>query len=160
MKPKDALAKLHTDGTFSTWRGDHPDTILAHIFLESDNIQIGYFDPVKNNMTTFVLGEELKMIPDQEILKGNSEIQELDINEVIVSPQEALEAADALRKTHYTDERVLKSLSILQNFDGSCVYNITYFTMTFKTVNIKVSAIDASIINHSIGSLAGFDKKA
>ena len=158
MNPKQVVQSLESDGGFQRWRTNHPDDILAHIFLETDNIQVGFFDPSRSTMTTFIVGTELHIIPDQEILRGDSAIDPLDLSQIRFSPQQAQEVADALRKTHYTAEQVIKTLSILQTIDGLCVYNITYFTASFKTINIKVSAIDGSVVRHSIGSLVDLEK--
>lgn len=158
MNPKEIMSKLAANPEYQAWIAAHPKDILAHIFLEPDNVQVGYFDAEKNLMTTFVVADELKIIPDQEILRGDGVIDPLDIDEVTQTPESAKAAADTIRKEHYTAQSVLKSLIILQKLEGICVYNITYFTAAFKTINIKVNAIDGSIIHHSLASLVDFDK--
>ena len=47
----------------------------------------------------------------------------------------------------------------MQKTDLGAIYNITFFTQSFKTINVKVSAITGKVIDHSSQDLMGFDKK-
>lgn len=156
------LSFLENNSVFKDWKDSHKDYFLAHIFvmLDEANIdvwQLGFFDKQKNMMTTFVVDKNVvKIIPDQEILKSGAEIIPLDFNAVKISEFSAMNIANNLLRTEYSREKVAKTFFILQQIDTLPVYNITFFTASFKTINIKVNSVDGKIIHHSQGSIADF----
>ncbi len=162
MEIKDVLFELESNLEFKDWRKSHKDDFLAHAFvmLDDANIdswQIGFFNSKKNQMTTFIIEKNaLKMIPDQEILKSDIGIFALAANEVQVSIHCALNLATQLLRKEYSAKNVIKTFFIIQQLRDVPIYNITFFTQDFKTINIKINAANEKILHHSISSVADF----
>ena len=162
MEFKKLIEEIESTKEFKDWKEKHPDFYLVHAFVMKDQSnqevwQIGYYDKKTNKMEIIVKqGDKIEFAPAQEILKASQEILPLDPDEVKIDPEEALEAAKECIKENYPKEPVLKHFFIIQHLEGATVYNITYVTQTFKTINIKVSVADGKIIKHSCEKLADF----
>lgn len=163
MELKEILAVLEKSSEFKSWRKSHEKAYLAHAFVMMDEAnkdiwQIGYFDSGNNLMSTFVVSSgKIDLIPDQEVLKSEHTIGELEPEKVKLSVKEALDIAEKFRKENYSKEIVAKSFFIIQVVDAhGQVFNITFFTASFKTINIKLSTIDGKVLHHSCETLAAF----
>lgn len=163
MELKDIVAKLEQSKEYKEWKESHKDTFLAHAFVMLDEPnkntwQMGYFDSSKNKMTTFVVSsEKIDMIPDQEVLKTDQKITPLNVEDVTLTVAEALDLAQKARVEHYSKEITAKTFFIIQNLEAhGPVFNITYFTAAFKTVNIKISTKNGEVLHHSVQALAAF----
>ena len=167
MDVKEVVSKLCSSSLFSEWRSSHKDDFLAHVFvmldclkrdsLNSGDCQVGFFDCVKNCMTTFFVdGSNVRIVPDQEILKSDSGIFELDVGSISFGVESALDCACSLLRREYSAQNVLKTFLIVQQLNGIPVFNITFFSSGFKTFNVKVSAVDCSVVHHSVASVAAF----
>ena len=106
MELKDVIPKLESSKEFKDWQESHKEAFLAHAFVmleEPREWQIGYFGG--KTMTTFVLqGDSVKVIPDQEVLKAQSGISKLNIDDVKISIDKALEISDKYPKEWRGDE--------------------------------------------------------
>ena len=162
MELKDVLELLEKSSVFKNWQSLHKNDFLSHAFVMLDELnvdiwQVGFFDKKNSLMNTFfVENEEVKIIPDQEVLRSDAEILELDSKKVKVSSKDVMDSARHILKTEYKGQPVVKTFFILQQFKSVPVYNITFFTQAFKTVNIKISAVDGKILHHSQNALAEF----
>jgi hypothetical protein len=163
MELKEVLASVEKSSEFKTWRDSHKKAYLAHAFVMLDEAnkdiwQIGYFDSENNLMSTFVVSSgKIEIIPDQEVLKSEHKIEELEPEKVKLSVKEALDVAEKYRKEHYSKEIVAKTFFIIQVVDNhGQVFNVTFFTAAFKTINIKLSTIDGKVLHHSCETLAAF----
>lgn len=163
MELKDVLALLEKNDAFKGWRVTHPDAFLAHAFVMLDEPnqhiwQIGYFDESKNTMSTFVMqGTSIDIIPDQDVLKAEQRITPLDPAEVMLPVAEALGIAQKTRLQHYAREQPAKTFFIIQHLpEHGAVFNITFFTASFKTINIKLSTKNGAVLHHSMQALASF----
>jgi hypothetical protein len=119
--------------------------------------QIGYYNASKDKMVTFIVSPEtIDITQEQEVVKAKQTIAELDIEKVKISFEEALETAKKCREEHYKNELVMKSFFIIQEIDNISMFNITYLTHGFKTINIKINASDGKVVKHTIGVIAEF----
>jgi len=162
MEFKKLIEEIESTKQFKEWKESHPDFYLVHAFVMKDQSnkemwQIGYYDKKTNKMEIIVKQDDaLEFAPAQEILKASQEILPLNPDDVKIGVSEALEKAQECIKENYPKEPILKNFFIIQHLEGATVYNITYVAQTFKTINIKVSAIDGKIIKHSCQKLADF----
>lgn len=162
MEIKEVLLELELNSEFKQWRKSHSDDFLAHAFvmLDEANIdswQIGFFNSKQNQMTTFIIEKDsLKMIPDQEILKSDIGIFALSADEVKVSIHAALNLATQILRREYSGKKCIKTFFIIQQLRDVPVYNITFFTQDFKTINIKINAANETILHHSMSAVADF----
>ncbi|MBN1645343.1 PepSY domain-containing protein [Candidatus Woesearchaeota archaeon] len=156
------LERLHTSNEFKQWQKENKDFYLAHIFVMHDEankgaFQIGYYNSNKDKMITFIMTpEEIKLTSEQEVMKAKQTINQLDAEKVKISFETALETAKKCREENYKNELIMKSFFILQELDKIPVFNITYLTHGFKTINIKINATTGEVVKHTIGVIAEF----
>lgn len=163
MELKEILECVEKSPEFKTWRKSNEKAYLAHAFVMLDEAnkdawQIGYFDSDKSRMSTFVVSSgKIEIIPDQEVLLSEHKIKELEPEKVKLTIKEALDIAEKVRNEKNPKELVAKSFFIIQVVENhGQVFNITFFTMSFKTVNIKLSTENGKVLHHSCETLAAF----
>ena len=165
MELKDVLGVIETSEEFSDWKKSHKNAYLVHAFVMMDEAnkdiwQVGYFDAGNSLMSTFVVSPgRIDIIPDQEVFKSEHKIAELVPARVKLSVKEALGIAEEYRKENYPKEVPAKSFFIIQVVEKhGQVFNITYFTHSLKTINIKLSTENGRVVHHSCEALVSFDK--
>jgi hypothetical protein len=163
MELKDILKKLESSDEFASWKTHHKNAFLAHAFVMLDDAnkntwQIGYFDEEQSLMSTFVVSaQKIDLIPDQEVLKADQRILPLNPDDVKIPLGDALAAAQKAKLEHYPREHIAKSFFIIQNIEAhGPVFNITYFTAAFKTINVKILSKNGAVAHHSLQALAAF----
>ena len=154
------LKRLESDPEFKEWKQDNPDYYLAHIFFMVEpnkpfQFDIGFYHLEKNLMTTFLLSDsDIQIKPDQEIFKDPEHpIKELDPAQVKIEYDKAMKLSNQVQQEHYKADLPSKEIVILQNIPQGLVWNITFMTQTFKTLNIKIDAASGDIVGHKIHSL-------
>lgn len=165
MEFKELIDNLESSPQFKSWQQEHPDSFLAHVFVMSEDptkegYQIGYYDEQKDKITSFLIhGNKIEQLPPSEILKdAEHKIQPLHLDQVKFSQEEASKIAKGCRESEYQKHPIMKVFFILQTIDNAPIFNITFFTQDFKTINIKIDANSGKIIKHSLANLASFDK--
>jgi hypothetical protein len=64
------------------------------------------------------------------------------------------EIADELQKKEYKSSQPFKKIFILQNLDQwGQVWNVTFITTDFKTLNIKINAENGKVLSHKLISI-------
>jgi len=156
------LASLTRNILFKEWQSKNPNYFLAHAFVMLDEPntgiwQIGFYNPEKERMVTFIVSDkEIQHTEDQEVLKEKTGIQPLIPEDVTVAVEDALKTAKQCLQQHYSAEKPLKEFFIIQNAEGHTMFNITYFTQSLKTINVKIDTKTGKIIKHSMQTLAEF----
>lgn len=155
------LAKLTSSAQFKQWHKDHKKHFLAHAFVllddaNKDIVQFGFYDAEKKTMTTWHVSDTIKHTEDQEVLDSGAAIVKLDMDSVKISSDDALKTADELRANDYKKEIQLKKFFILQMIEGAATYNITIFTQSFSTINIKIDAANGKTLHHNMQKLMEF----
>ncbi len=155
------LAKLTSSAQFKAWHKDHKKHFLAHAFVllddaNKDIAQFGFYDSEKKTMTSWHVSDTIKHTDDQEVLDSGSAILKLDVNAVKISSDDALKTAEEIRVNEYKSEIPLKKFFIIQMIDNSASYNITIFTQSFSTINIKIHATDGKVFSHTKQKLMEF----
>jgi len=158
MDLHEALGKLTASLQFKDWHTKNPDCYLAHGFVmldeaNKDQWQIGFYDPQTTKIKTFIVGKEIEQMQEQEILK-QGDVLKLEISDVKINPEDAMKKAEECFNKH--KQILLKKFFIVQKIDGKTVYNVTYFTQAFNTVNIKVDAGSGEIVEETEQKLATF----
>ena len=153
----DLLDKLHASDAFKKWKKEHEGYFLAHFFkmLDKENEeswQIGYCNPDGFAIMTFlVAGDDISTMEESKpFKKPDAIIQELNMEAVHIDWEEAMATAVAKQKKDYPKELPMKVFFILQNIDKEIVYNITFFTQTFKALNIRVHSESGEIIKEDL----------
>ena len=161
MELNDVLAHLHKSKEFTSWKGKG---VLAHAFklldeANEDTWQLGFYDKDAEKITTFVVSARfVEVIPDQEILRSEHAIFELNPAHVTVTSEAALKSATEFHHLHHPRELMLKKFFIVQQTEAGPVYNITFFFQSMKTLNLKIDAVSGKVVSHSFQSLMEMDK--
>ena len=102
-------------------------------------------------MASFGLQDSVEFKGFSEVFKHpDHTVAELDIETVNIEVDEALEVAQKLQEEKYPKSSPFKRIIILQNLEQGQVWNITYVTQNFKTLNIKIDAGNGKIAEHKL----------
>jgi hypothetical protein len=123
--------------------------------------QIGYYNPKQDKVTSFILeGDNLKISPELNIFKRpGTKVAKLDVGKVKIGSIEAIEKAEEVMAKDYPKASPVKMFFIIQNLpkEGH-VFNITFVTQDFKTVNVRISSETGKILCHSVENLLEIKK--
>lgn len=157
MEIKQLIEKVESSDDFRNWKNKNPDFYMVHVFFMSDQpTHIGYYDEKTDRITTFELKENITINPTSEVFKEKKTIPRLRLDSVNIDKPKALEIAKGTIKEHYPNELLDKEMILLQEQGDDTIYNITYFTKAFKTLNIKIDAEKGMVISHDLNSLVSF----
>jgi len=113
-------------------------------------------------MTSFFISNDktsnkITQSPETEIMKHEeTKILELSMDEVDVDFEEALQIAENLQHEEYTGELPMKKVMLLQHLQEGIVWNLSYLTMKFTVLNIRIDATNRKIISHSKSAMMDF----
>ena len=166
MHPTELIPALREREEYKKWQEGRPGAKLVHLFLMLDpgkdvQYDIGFFDFDTKLMTSFIVDETLSSLEISEtkevFSKDLSTIKPLDEGMIKVHYEDAVKTANELQKKEYAQHVPMKEVVVLQNLDIGQVWNITYITKTFQTLNIKVDAESGKIVEHNLHALFSFD---
>jgi len=101
----------------------------------------------------FVNKEEVFKKPDMKVNEINTAKLKLPFDKII-------NKAESFKKKKYPKEIDDKIIAILQNLEPfGDIWNLTYITKTFNTLNIKVDAENGRILQHKLSSIFDFRKE-
>jgi hypothetical protein len=162
MEFLDALKRLEQDAAFKAWRKTDKDSYLVHGFYEpaeagkEERWQVGFYDGSTDRVVTFVIGKDIAQLPPAEVFKESGTIPALPLPDVKLGLDDAMAAARKCLAEHYPRQQPMKTFTIIQHLEGQTVYNITFLTAAFKTVNVKLSAATGAVQHHCLVELADF----
>jgi hypothetical protein len=165
MKIREVVEKLENSKEFKDWKKKNKTHYLVHLFNMYDNQvegvwQVGYSNR-DSKVTTFIIGEKISIIPDEEVFQEKKkQIKELNLDKIKIDLDEALDKAEEFQKKNYDGNTPLKILVVVQNIADNLLYNITYITRAFNTLNMKIDAFNNNMINHEITPMLQFKGKA
>ena len=166
MDLKSALKKLEGSRDFKKWRQKNKKDFFSYAFKipqeMSSEWQIGFYDAKKDRITTFVIGEtSIKIRPEEEVFKREeSKISEVKIDKVKVAFDNALEKAEEFQSKNFPNNKSIKTIAILQNMQSlGNIWNITYITESFNTLNMKIDASTGKVVEHNFASILSFRKE-
>ena len=167
MRFKEIISKVQSSKEFKKWYAEHDSAFLAHLFFTDDGTgqityDVGYYLPLTEKMASFEVEPDkeasLKDISDV-FKKPGAEIKPIDIENIKISSKDALDKAQELQQKKYPNSKPFKRIVILQNLDVGQVWNITYVTQTFETLNIKINAHTGKVTEDKIHKIFEFDKQ-
>lgn len=163
MDVVDKLKFLEESAEYTKWRASHADDYLVHFFvmmstfssvLDMTDIQIGYYDKATDAVTTFdISSSKVSLMPPQEAFKKGQHISALSFDKVKVSMSEGYGFALELQKKEHSADKPNKVILLLQEHKKIPIYNVTFITAAFNVLNIKVSAVNGSIVEAKKESL-------
>lgn len=147
---KDFLEKIKKSKEFRDWYEKNKDSYLASIFY-SKNLQIDFYSPKKDNMTSFtIINDKVNLETSEIFRKEKKEIKELKLNEIKIDLEKVKNIISKLLK-----EETTKEIIILQNLEVP-IWNITYITKSMNILNVKINAISGEIVSKNIENILDF----
>ena len=124
--------------------------------------QLGFYHKSTDKVVTFIADtDEIEMQKEEEIFKKpDMKVNPLEIEKIKIPFKKILKITEEFYKKEYPSEIINKTMVILQNLEEyGNIWNITYITASFNTLNIKVNAENSKIMHHNIESLMSFANK-
>lgn len=167
MDLKPVLEKLEDSQNFKKWRQKNKDAYLSYAFkiaeeMGSNDWQIGFYDRKKDKITTFVMaGDNVKIRPDEEVFKKEGmKVNEIQLDKIRLTFDNAMGKAGEFQEKNFPKDRSIKTIAILQNIPKlGNIWNITYITEAFNTLNMKIDASTGKVLEHALSSLFSFRKE-
>lgn len=167
MDLKPVLEKLEESQNFRKWRQKNKNTYLSYAFkiaeeMGSNDWQIGFYDRKKDRITTFVIaGGNVKIRPDEEVFKNDGmKVNEIQLDKIKLTFDNAMGKAGEFQEKNFPKDRSIKTIAILQNMPKlGNIWNITYITEAFNTLNMKIDASTGKVLEHALSSLFSFRKE-
>ena len=168
MEIKEIISKLQDDAVFKDWQKKNKSAYLSYLFrIYEDtsnenkwgNWQLGYYEPNDDTLATFILEKDKVTLQDHEEVfkKPDTKVKELEIEKIKIDYKQSLDIAREFQKENYTHEIIARIICILQNLEEfNNVWNITYITLAFNTINIKIDGVTGKVLEHKLTSLLNF----
>lgn len=163
MKLKEALDKIKKDSKFKEWEKNNKKAYFSYAFCtiggdKNNGWQLGYYNKEKDRMTTFTINNEVAISPEEEVFKKQDmKVKKIGLAKVKLDLDIILEKIKRFQKDKYSNEMPVKKIIILQNLEKlGNIWNITYVTKSFKTLNMKVNAENGEILQHKLSSIFSF----
>ncbi|MBW2994793.1 PepSY domain-containing protein [Candidatus Woesearchaeota archaeon] len=155
MKIKELFKKVTKSKCFDNFG------YLAHFFVMLDdkfepkeNWQVGFYKKDTKEIESFSAGNEVEIADKSQAFKHDKkDVQELDLNKVKIDFDKAIDIAKQFHQEKYSSQPVKQAIVILQVLDSITTWNITFITLTYSTLNIKINAETGKIYKHDFGSL-------
>lgn len=160
---KETLKTLESSKEFKDWRKKNPTAYLSYGFFAIEEVdtawKIGYYHKNNNKITSFTVGKKIKLESDEEpFKKEKSKVEKIDLKKLKFDLAEALVIANELQKEEFATENPRKVIAILQTLDVGQVWNITFLTQSFNTLNFKIKSENGRVMEKKLAPLFGFDK--
>ena len=157
MKYKETIKNVEESNEFKEFKKQHPGAYLIHVFMmDGTNTQIGYYLKENKHIVTFEISDAgIKAEEAKPFQREEHDISALEVDKVTLDFDEAKEIALKAKEENYKGEIVNKEIMILQNIPEGQIYNITFITASFKTLNVKVNAETKEVIEHNLATLVG-----
>ncbi len=167
MDLKIACKKLEESQDFRKWKQKHKSSYFSYAFkipqeMNSKEWQLGYYDNKKDKITTFVIGEKgIETRPEEEIFKKDEmKVNEIQIDKVKITFDSAIGKANEFQQENFPKDKTIKTIVILQNMPKlGNIWNITYITEAFNTLNMKIDAFNGKVLEHALSSVFSFRKE-
>lgn len=166
MGIKSILKSLEKSREFRKWHKENKDTYFSFAFNIPQEMhgtwQIGYYNSKKDKVTTFVVdGQKIEIKPEEEVFKREeSKVNAIELKKIKLDIDSAITEADGFQQKNFPKDRSMKTIAILQNISHlGNVWNITYITQAFNTLNMKIDAASGKILEHNFASIFSFKQK-
>lgn len=164
METIQLLKDLEQKDEYKKWKKGNKDAFLSYVLRVIENPpnnewQIGFFNKKNGKITTFTLdNNKVRIDNDEDIFKKEEDIiKRLEIGKIDYSLIKAAKLAEEFQGKNYPSEKPIKIISILQNLpELDNVWNFSFITKSFNTLNIKVSAETGRILKHSLSQIFEF----
>lgn len=139
---------------------EKPNGFLCSVFVmcapnETENLdwQLDFYNEKEDTINSYLIKEntiEKLNIESKPFKEENKKINKLNLDNVKIDYKEALAIAEKENK-----ESISKIIILLQNINTE-VWNISFFTLSFNLINIKIDAKNKKILEKSNTPLIHF----
>lgn len=162
MEVKKAIKKLEGSEEFKEFIKENPHYELAHAFTMINSVQgpwqIGYYSKEKDKVVVFEVDKKITRGEEEEVFKEpGKKVNGLDLEEVDITLEKAIDIANKTCKKKYPAEKVNKTIAILQTLKKA-VFNITLTTASFNMINMRINAQTGKVENINIQSILTLGK--
>jgi len=165
MDLKSALKKLEVSKDFKAWNKKNKNTYFSYAFKIQQDMtnewQLGFYNSKKDKITTFVINDSsIRIRPEEDVFKREeTKVNKINIEKIKLTFEAALNKADYFQSKNYPNDKSIKTIVILQNISSyGDIWNITYITESFNTLNMKIDASNGKVIEHNLASVFSFRK--
>lgn len=166
MEIKELLERVMNSKMYKNFNSENKAYLCSFFKIdgekEQDEWQVDFYNPEKDKITSFKeIGNQVSIIgKDSKIFKEKeTKVNELRIDKVKLSPEEALNILESIRKKKYPEEEALRRILILQSTkEFKENWNITYLTTSFNILNVKINAKNGKVIEESLKPALTFSK--
>ena len=159
---KESLKILEKSKEFKDWKNNNKDSYLSYALFVLDEKDIPWkigFCNKNNKITSFNVDKKMTIdSEDKAFQKERKKIKAINLDNLKLTLADAVKIATELQKEEYTTENPKKIIAIIQNLDIGQVWNITFLTQSFNTLNMKIKSDTGRIIEKKIQPLFGMDK--
>lgn len=156
---KESYDKFVESEEYKDFEKNEEGFVLVHASMmkelgKKSNWEFGFFHEGRDRMVVFET-DPVKRHPEQEVFKEGPTINPLNLENVLISFDEAMRIVEAVRQDKYKTDPINKYIIILQNLHKQ-VWNVTLITTAFNIINIKIDSATGEVIStnkHSIMDL-------
>ncbi|MFH0875419.1 MAG: hypothetical protein V1859_05760 [archaeon] len=156
-----AIGILDSSAVFEEWKKENRDAFLANGFCIFDNLedaewQVGYYVPSADVLATFNVSKNITKNPDSPMFRDEEkekDVKKIDTTQIRITFMEAVVKTEHMQNQKYPAHTPQKRFAVLQYIQGILLWNITYVTTTFNTLNIKIDAVTGNIISDELISI-------
>jgi hypothetical protein len=166
MEIKNIIDKVKKSEEFEIWQKDVSGYYLSYVYkmldANKDDFQVGFINKETDYVATFEIDLSVNMIKfigeSEPFKKPEDDVHKLNIDKVEVDWKDALAKSEEVLKKEYSAHVPINTFFILQKLEEGDVYNITYLSKSFSTINLKISAQDGSVLSKSCNSIMDLAK--
>ncbi|MBS3108266.1 hypothetical protein J4409_00170 [Candidatus Woesearchaeota archaeon] len=158
---KREVANLKNLEEFKEYKNKYPNSYLCAGFMimesnDGSKWQLDYYCPDNDHITTFCLKDKVEVKESKAVHRDKKKIRELNLENVDIGLNEALEITSSLRDKNYPGEKANKIIVILQNIEKKEIWNVTYLTASFKVLNTNIDAQTGGIMKEKLENVLNF----
>ena len=167
MDFKQALKNLGNNSKFKSWKKQNKDSYFSYAFkipqeMKADEWQLGFYNKKKDKIATFVVkGSNIEIKPEEDVFKKEGmKVNEVQLSKVKLTFDNALSKASEFQEKNFPKDKSVKTIAIMQNLpEIGNIWNITYVTETFNTLNMKIDASTGKVLENNLSSIFSFRKE-
>ena len=155
--------KVEKSKVFKGFIKKNPEYYLAHCFTmlnegeKKFKWELGYYSEKTDKVVVFETDPKVVMRPEEEVFKKEGVVKKLDLSKAKVSLGKAMKICNEIIKKKYPNRSITKSIIILQSLEKQ-MYNITFVTISFDILNIKIDAATGEVLSDNIQSVLSLGK--
>jgi hypothetical protein len=154
MSAVTAIEHVRASEAFKKWKKEHAEAYVTSAFSiaapDAERVWlVGYYDPSAKKMTSFTA--DGSATESDGVFTKDERLAELKLEEVQVDESDALKNASDLLKGGANN-----TVIVLQNYQGNLLWNITFITQSLEVLNVRISAVDGRVIEHTTTKITDF----